>query len=214
MEVESAESREPVVLLLSTIAAWQYKHALPSQPCTEDVARVEPDALRPLHTITHAHVSTACIRRGDVAERAFLAAMERQGWTPLKTSFADNYQKHVDFRLHKEGQLLRVDVKAMRALRRNGALQNELMYVEMHEGGWLMSGHADVIAVDVGEAFVLLDREKLKAYALSVVDTKAPRVAWPEQSYRRLYRRAGRSHELIALVDLEGAVASSGCVLL
>lgn len=214
-QVDIAETREPVILAASIIAAWRYEHALPTLPCADhDVSRVEPDVLRPLHTITHAHVSTACIRRGDDAERAFLAAMERQGWTPLKVSFSDNYQKHVDFRLYKNGEQLRVDVKSMRSLRRNGSLQNSLMFVEMHEGGWLLSGHADVIAQQVSQSpatFVLLDRQKLKAFALSCVDMKAPRVAWPEQSYLRLYRRAGRSNELISLIDLEGAVTSAGC---
>lgn len=196
------------------ISLWSCVHEIPTQPCAPDesTARVEPQALQVLHSIQNFHNSAPCTRRGDEAERVFLAAMERRGWTPLLCTYADNYQRHVDFRLCKDGKLLRVDVKALRSLRRNGALQNSLVFVEMHESGWLRGGQADVIAVQVSPtSFVMLDRIKLRDFALREVDMAAPRVPWPEQSYRRLYRRAGKSVELISLVDLYLAVLYAGC---
>jgi hypothetical protein len=231
----SAESRFPLMLPLTTIQSWPHVHAIPSQAADKDeppFQREGPAAARPLHTIVHAHVSTSCIRRGDDAERQFLMAIESRGWVPLALSYGENYLGHVDFRLGRvraeigeevEGgaiatrEILTVDVKALRSLRRGGALQNQLLFVEMHEDGWLLGGHAHVLAVQVCEApcsFVLLDRVKLAAHALSQVDMNAPRVAWPEQCYRRLYRRAGRSKELISLIDLEGAVEYAGCGLI
>jgi hypothetical protein len=212
-----AASREPVMLDAKLIAVWPCAHALPTQPCAADECtdRVEPQALQPLHSIQNFHTSVPCMRRGDDAERAFLSAMERRGWRPLQCTYADNYQRHVDFRLFKDGKVLRVDVKALRALRRNGALQNSLVFVEMHEGGWLRGGQADVIAVQVSpSAFVALDRTKLRDFALAEVDMSAPRVPWPEQCYRRLYRRAGKSHELISLVDLHRAMQASACAFI
>jgi hypothetical protein len=208
-----AESREPQMLSAAEVASWPHSHALPTKPCADECTeRVEPEALAPLHSIQNFFNSQQCTRRGDDAERLFLAAMERRGWRPLAISYADNYQKHVDFRLFKDGQMLRVDVKAMRALRRNGALQNALMFVEMHKSGWMLGGQADVIAQQVSAtSFALLDRAKLAAFALEEVDTAAPLVPWPEQSYRRLYRRAGKSHELISLVDTQKAIESAGC---
>jgi len=230
----TAESRFPIMLPMATIQSWPHVHAVPCQAADKDeppFQREGPAEARPLHTIVHAHVSTSCIRRGDDAERQFLMAMESRGWIPLALSYGENYLGHVDFRLgrvcaekgadvgggaRETREILTVDVKALRSLRRGGALQNQLLFVEMHKDGWLLGGHANILAVQVCEApcsFVLLDRVKLAAHALSQVDAKAPRVAWPEQCYRRLYRRAGRSKELISLIDLEGAIEHSGCGL-
>lgn len=222
MEVESyesCESREPRTLPLSEIEAWACAHVLPSQALLADESqeRVAPSEMAALPSFSFANASAACTQRGSDAERAFLAAMEAQGWVPLRTTFVDDYQRHVDFRLCKNGRALRVDVKALRALRRNGALQNELMFVEMHDSGWLRGGQADVIAQQVYAApprFVLLDRAKLAAYALSVVRMDAPHVPWPEQCFLRLYRRAGKTKELISLVELKGAMSAAGCMIL
>ena len=212
--MESAESREPRTLAVADIEAWPCAQALPTQACDETL-RVEPSDMAALPSFSFANASAACTKRGSDAERAFLAAMEALGWTPLRTTFVDDYQRHVDFRLCKNGRSLSVDVKALRALRRNGALQNELLFVEMHEGGWLRGGQADVIAQQVGAApprFVLLDRAKLAAYALSVVRMEAPLVPWPEQCFLRLYRRAGKTKELISLLPLQDAVLAAGCL--
>lgn len=216
MEVES---REPRTLPLSDIEAWSCAHALPSQLAQqgETQERVAPSEMAALPSFSFANASAACTKRGSDAEQAFLAAMEAQGWIPLRTTFVDDYQRHVDFRLCKNGQVLSVDVKALRALRRNGALQNELMFVEMHESGWLRGGQADVIAQQVcadPPRFVLLDRAKLAAYALGAVHMDAPLVPWPEQCFLRLYRRAGKVKELISLVQLERVVSAAGCKIL
>jgi len=209
-------SREPRTLAIAEIEAWPCAHALPTHAIAAEDSqeRVAPSDLAALPSFSFANASAACTRRGSDAERAFLAAMEAQGWAPLRTTFADDYQRHVDFRLLKDGHVLQVDVKALRALRRNGALQNELMFVEMHDSGWLHGGQADVIAQQVcadPPRFILLDRAKLSAYARCAVYTHEPLVPWPEQCYLRLYRRAGKTRELISLLLLQDAVRAAGC---
>lgn len=218
------ESKQPIMIPVDDIVAlWPCKHELPSKesPLAQNPDRVDGlvgHAVGTLRNITNSMMTKECIERGQSSEVAFLREMERLGWTPLSTSFVDNYQRHVDFKLAKDGQLLRCDVKGLRSLRRNGRKQNALLFVEMHETGWLRTtqeGGPDIIAQQISEdpiaKFVLLDRVKLRDFALGQVDMSSPLVHWPEQCYKRLYRRKDKRTELLSLIDLEQAIQYSGC---
>lgn len=222
-ENEYPDSRQPIMIPIEDILKLPCVHELPAK---NDIMAVFPERanvleahnVETLRNVTNKFMTVECIERGQSAEKLFLRAMESRGWTPITSSFVDNYQRHVDFKLAKDGKLLRCDVKGLRSLRRGGRKQNSLLFVEMHDTGWLrttMDGGPDVIAQQICEeptsTFVLFDRIKLKDFAMAEVDMISPLVPWPEQCYKRLYRRKDKERELMSLIDLDKAIQFAGC---
>lgn len=159
---------------------------------------------------------------GKAAEDAFASRFEgaigRVQWIP--TTVWDDYKRRIDcmclIRESDNDILLPIDIKAVRALRRNGKFQNKYMFVELHPGGSLFAGDSTVVAqsLDVdNQNFVLLSKSKLRDYVKSKFDTSQPPVYFPEQSLFRGYRRAGKAKEWIGLIPMLEAVQHAGIAI-
>lgn len=165
--------------------------------------------------------SWKCSGRGYGAEQEFLQLARERKWRPKNVQDAQiyNYRHHVDvMAVLPGGGECWVDVKSMRALRRNWPQQSEFMFVELHEGGWLLGGLADVIAQQVGpRQFMLLHRETLAVYVMRTVRLQAPVVPWPEQSLHRVYIRRGATPRaptsVLSLISTREAFEAAGCGL-
>lgn len=111
------------------------------------------------------------------------------------SSFLDDYYFHFDIVLlvnEKTNELnnLKIDIKGMKSLRRNGPKQNKYFFVELNIEGWLFGGKANFIAIEVEiKKFLIFDKLKLQTYVLEHVQFDKPIVAWPEQSLHRVYIR-------------------------
>jgi hypothetical protein len=204
-----------------------------------------------------AGVNFLCSSRGRRAETRFWAAMSSAGWKRFHNleSFASDYTEHVDIvlggtrecirgcnrplskMLEKnelcEGEtlkVLKVDVKSLRSIRRGGRMQNEFLFAEIHERGWLRGGKADVIAYEIWDStepqsdvkegkidpsvaaiFLLVDRKELARYIVGKIDWEAPFVPFPEECLYRKYRRENRKEEIITLIPLEDVWKEAGC---
>lgn len=259
----------PTTLPLSVIAAWPRAAALPTRRAPDYSVRDVRDgrgALVPFRLVVPRRVSRVkhdaeCLERGARAEALFAAAAVAAGWRLRNVVGAEDVNKcwHVDLMLAGPAAAatrflgleagttssagteveLWVEVKALRALRRGGALQNAVFALEMHDRGYLR-GRADVIALQVYDAaaaepatkadaelvalpddtdkapaaaFALLDRKKLEAWADDEwVARDAPRAPYAEMaSGGRLFRREGHTDELMTYAPLAAAYAAAGC---
>jgi hypothetical protein len=147
-----------------------------------------------------------------------MAAATAGGWACHQSSAYLDQHAHVDFVLieRASGARLLVDVKAQKALRKDGSQQNGLLWLELHgrgphSAGWLFGGSAAVVAAQVGpRTFVLLERARLAAWAAAQAYRLVSAVRKPGVGpVRESYNRDGA--ERTTLVKLEEAWAVAGC---
>lgn len=192
--------------------------------------------------VHHLDGGAACAARSDAAEAEFEAAVAGAGWVAVPTRNEADTRSHVDYLLMTPAdaravadgsaeatavRAVRVDLKALKSLQRDGPLDNERLWLEMHGAkstatGWLRGGLAEVIAVQVGggavgtrPAFAMLHRARLAAWAMDKVDWAAPAADTVAEAVAlpwRLYRR--RDRERLAVADTREAFAAAGCGVL
>lgn len=112
-------------------------------------------------------------KRGEAAEKAFQQVAEKQGAQFEKSTERDDIHKHIDCFVtwtDKEGETTHrwgIDVKAAKSISRGEAAQDSLTWLEYQnvggKDGW-MKGHADFIAFERADDFVLLHRPSLLAH--------------------------------------------------
>lgn len=159
-------------------------------------------------------INDSCINRGTEAERVFSQLACDMGWTLHTIKQADlyDYRHHVDCMFRLNDNELWVDVKSQRALRRNDKLQNEYMFVELMQDGWLFGGKATIIAQQIlNGVFLLFDRIALADYVNNVVLIDLPVVPWPEQSLHRVYIRESKTSCALSLIRTRDAYEVAGC---
>jgi len=175
-----------------------------------------------------AFYSKECKTRGTDAEKQFFdLVILKKKWIPkiVEESSIYDYLYHVDFMFknpENDKEEIWVDVKSMRATRRNWPLQSEYMWVELHSGGWLFSGKSTIIAQQINDdSFVLLDREKMCEFVKQQVKINLPIVAYAEQSYNRVYLRETKNHSgtfcftcALSLINLKDVYEYAGCGIL
>jgi hypothetical protein len=175
-----------------------------------------------------AFFSKECKLRGTCAEKLFLdLVILKNKWIPkiIEDASTYDYLYHVDFMFknplnHQEE--IWVDVKSLRATRRNWPLQSEYMWVELNSGGWLFGGKSTIIAQQISEdSFVLLDREKMCEFVKQTVRVDLPIVAYAEQSYNRVYLRETKNQNgtfcftcALSLMNLKELYEKVGCGIL
>jgi len=156
--------------------------------------------------------------QGNETEELFILKCKAMGLCIEKSTIQEDYYDHCDFKIKIDDdkkiikKVLKLDVKGLKSLRRNGLKQNKYFFVELHESGWLKSGKADYIAIQFSEkTFLLFDKQKLLEYTLQVVQFDKPVVPWPEQCFQRVYVRKGPSiTTVLSLLDTVDAYKHAG----
>jgi len=130
---------------------------------------------------------------GNKTEQDFQNLCEKYNLKYEKSSFVQDYYFHYDIEIYIKDSLeknLKIDIKGLKSLRRNGPKQNKYFFVELNIEGWLFGGKANYIAIEIQEKkFLIFDKAKLQKYVLNHVDFNKPIVAWPEQCFHRVYIR-------------------------
>lgn len=119
------------------------------------------------------------LSRGMKAEEAFRLLAERHGYQVQRSTEDEDLHEHWDYLLSKDGQSIRVEVKAMKKIRRADPQPQdvyawiELKGVRPGEPGWLFGGKSDYIAFETRTTFVLVKRVNLIAFVQKNTDTSA-----------------------------------------
>ena len=155
-----------------------------------------------------------CLELGQKAEDIFAKIATERGWEVIPASAAENIDDHFDYRIRKEKELYKVEVKGKKRVRRADAnTQEELVWIELHgvrihDAGWLF-GNADLIAFQRSASFRIVKRFDLVALVCKLIDYKS-KVNSPKEALYKTYSRAGRSDILTMLRydDLKGILWS------
>ena len=129
-------------------------------------------------------------KQGDKVEESFLNLCKAQNLIVRKASLYEDYYLHYDVAIKVGDEEIYIDIKGLKSLRRNGPLQNEHLFIEIHEEGWLKSGKSDYIAFEFNEnVFLLYDKTLLNVYIDGLITQDTDFVPWPEQSKEKIYVR-------------------------
>ncbi|MBI5963388.1 MAG: hypothetical protein HY863_07945 [Chloroflexi bacterium] len=140
---------------------------------------------------------------GEKAEAHFVELARQSGWKVSASSKAENIDEHWDYRIEKDKENFKVEVKSAKRVHRNdNRIQFDFTWVEIHgvrpnDTGWLF-GKADLIAFEKQNSFIFVKRLDL----LAVVNKKVNLVAKvndPKDALYKIYRRDGRKDKLTLL---------------
>jgi hypothetical protein len=115
-----------------------------------------------------------CLEQGQRAEDQFITLIQQRGWQVQRASeYADKHE-HWDCVIEKPPRRFKVDVKAMKRIRRQDVtVQDQWLWVELHgvrpsDHGWLYAGQADLLAIEQQTHFLLLKRLDLIDFVGSI----------------------------------------------
>jgi hypothetical protein len=87
---------------------------------------------------------------GESAQFKFKELAEAKGWKVTPANKQQDIHEHWDFFIEKDGEQSRVDVKAMKRIRRSDPYpQDKLVWIELHgvrdyDEGWLYGGEPTI----------------------------------------------------------------------
>lgn len=114
------------------------------------------------------------ISQGNKAEQNFVTIATNKGYETIKSSKKVDMQLHWDYSISKDNYFKRVEVKSLKKV--NDQLTDELIYIELQNcgggRGWLYA-EADIIAFEMSDGFVLVDRLELITLVESLIDINA-----------------------------------------
>lgn len=147
---------------------------------------------------------------GQWAEDIFARIATDRGWEIKPASACENIDDHFDYRIKKDHEVYKVEVKGKKRIHRADAhTQEELIWIELHgvrihDAGWLF-GKANLIAFQMNASFRIVKRLDLVALVCKLIDYER-KVASPKDALYKTYSRAGRSDILtmIRCEDLKG----------
>jgi hypothetical protein len=137
---------------------------------------------------------------GEKAEGLFMEMARQSGWQASPSSKDENIDEHWDFRISKDTENFKVEVKSAKRISRNDSeTQFEYTWVEIHgvrpkDTGWLF-GKADLIAFEEESAFIFVKRLDLLAVVNKKVNLVA-KVRDPKDALYKIYTRDGRRDKL------------------
>jgi len=144
--------------------------------------------------------------RGETAERRFSMTCRNLGlhYKVHDESTVQERNKHFDFYVWRNGEKLRVEVKAPKKLARSCQdVQYDWQVIEFlgdsGKQGWI-HGKADFLAFEMERDFIIVSRKKLKRLAFDLCDGKEI-VKRADESYYKLYSRNGLS--LTTMISIE-----------
>ncbi len=139
------------------------------------------------------------IREGLNAEQKFILALNARKLFTRPATKKEQFQ-HIDVFWIKEGTVYSADVKAMKRQNRSGEVDSKLTWVEFvnvqGKPGWLY-GKANMIAFELENSFMIMDRLHVAEAALQHVDTTK---FSPTPSVGLSYRRESRPKEHTGLM--------------
>tara|TARA_R110000822_G_scaffold110654_5_gene240941 strand:- start:1961 stop:2518 length:558 start_codon:yes stop_codon:yes gene_type:complete len=100
-----------------------------------------------------------CAKIDDTACSLFIDTVKGEGWTVRKSTKEQDMFQHIDYIISRDGFTLTVDVKGAKRFSDQGLFIVELVNV-IGNRGWLF-GKANIIAFQVGNEFLFVDRNKL-----------------------------------------------------
>ncbi|MEW6402926.1 MAG: hypothetical protein AB1649_14085 [Chloroflexota bacterium] len=140
---------------------------------------------------------------GKSAEGLFARAAAARGWDVCPAVGRENIDDHFDYRIRKEGEVYRVEVKSKKRIGRSDATpQAEFVWIELHgvrscDDGWLY-GKADLIAFEMDRSFRIVQRADLLTLVHRLVNLSA-KVTSSKDALYKVYSRAGRPDLLTML---------------
>ena len=151
-----------------------------------------------------------CLELGQKAEDIFTKIATKRGWEIEPASSTENIDDHSDYRIQKDNELYKVEVKGKKRIGRGDANpQEEFVWIELHgvrihDAGWLF-GKADLIAFQMNSTFRIVKRLDLVVLVCKLIDYRS-QVNSPRDALYKTYSRAGRSDMLTLLrcEDLNG----------
>jgi hypothetical protein len=144
---------------------------------------------------------------GKKAEEIFIRMASQRGYAIEYASQENNINNHWDFEIAKADQCYRVDVKAMKRIRRHDPeVQDNWLWIELHSvrpynRGWLYDGMADLLAIETRRSFLLVERVKLIQLVEQVIDFDKI-VKSPTEARYKIYSRPNR-YDKISLIETE-----------
>lgn len=144
-----------------------------------------------------------CLELGQRAEDIFIKIAAERGWEIKPASSTENIDDHFDYRIKKDKELYKIEVKGKKRIHRaDVTTQEELVWIELHgvrihDAGWLF-GKADLIAFQMNASFRIVKRQELIALVCKLIDYKS-KVNSPKDALYKTYSRAGRSDILTML---------------
>jgi hypothetical protein len=148
-----------------------------------------------------------CLERGISAEDQFDEIAKNKGWLVTKASRNEDINEHWDTKIDLKGESLKVDIKAMKKLKREDPkVQDEWVWVELHsvrphDRGWLYGGKSDLIAFEKKCSFIIVRRLDLIELLPKIVDMKSL-VNVVEEAKYKVYQREGRP-DRITLIETD-----------
>ena len=145
----------------------------------------------------------ANFEKGDEAEAKFMKVATALGWDVTPSTLEDDRSKHIDFVIvwgkpvnsDDPGAAYSVDVKA-----RNTAKDGEEVWIEIRNtlgGPGYLYSEVDMIAFDVGDRFILVDRDILRVWIEENVAREYVKSA--RDAFMKVYTRVGKK-DMITLV--------------
>lgn len=136
------------------------------------------------------------VKEGDAAENLFIFEAERRGYFIERSTKYENINNHIDCWILKNHKRVSIDVKARKRLTRNNAkYSDDFIWIEFKnvagKKGWI-NGDQDIIAFEVYNAFILVNRLELLDLLMRTINMDAPFVESPRYALYRLYQRKGR----------------------
>lgn len=134
---------------------------------------------------------------GRRAEDAFARLAIQHGFKVTASSGKENIDEHIDYVIERDGKSHKVDVKSIkRKSRGDKELQDEFLWIELYSvrkdnKGWLYDGKADVIAFELKESFIIVDRLELIVLVEKLVDFEA-KVSSSKEALYKVYSRKDR----------------------
>ena len=139
--------------------------------------------------------------KGNEAEALFMKTATDLGWDVVPSTLEDDRNKHIDFVIvwgdpkGGEAPAYSVDVKA-----RNTANKGEEVWIEIRNtlgGPGYLYSNVDMIAFDVGDRFILVDRDILRVWIEENVEREYVKSA--RDALMKVYTRVGKK-DMITLV--------------
>jgi hypothetical protein len=154
--------------------------------------------------------SDGCLERGLRTEDLFLQAAKHNDWKVIPATPQEDINEHWDFKIVKESQSFKVDVKGLKKISRSdSAVQDEWIWIELHgvrenDKGWLYGSKADLISFEKKKSFIIVKRVDLMNKILKVIDLTTLVPTARDAKYK-IYQRVGRPDKitLIQMNDLE-----------
>lgn len=114
---------------------------------------------------THQYDSNNSGKNGYDAEINFILYAESKGWLWKYASLNNNCQNHIDFIVNINNTQYKIDVKAKKRINRSdNQTNNNAIWIELSDSGWLIGSKADYIAFEDDNNFLFVKRKELLKY--------------------------------------------------